>query len=896
MKWTRLFCCLLFATFTYSLLSVDAQAATLQVGPGKPFATPCAAIAAAAAGDTIQIDSAGNYAGDVCQWNTNGLTLIGVGSGRAVLNASGKSSQGKAIWVISGNDNTVENIEFTGASVVDLNGAGIRAEGSNLTIRNCYFHDNQEGILTDGGPSTILIEFSEFSHNGAGDGFSHNLYIGNVSRFIFRYNYSHGAVIGHLLKSRAAQNEIYYNRLSDEATGTASYDIDLPNGGRSFIVGNLIEKGPNAQNSALVSYQEEGANSGNPTHELFVVNNTMVNDFGRGTFVVVDSSVAVPAVIKNNIFQGSGSVTTQANAVVANNFSGNAKLANPASFDYHLLAGSLAIDAGADPGSGAGVSLAPLSQYVHPACAEGRATTGTAIDIGAYEFNGGNGTPPPSAPSRCGTPPPPPPPAPSVTLVPAALTFAPQTLNTASAAKNVTLTNTGNAPLAISGIAIPVGSDFSQTNTCSSSLAAGSNCSISVVFTPTATGNRSSSFAVTDNASGSPHSVTLSGSGVSTAPVVSLAPASLSFPSRLPGTTSPAQQLTLTNTGNAALNISAVTSSGDFAQSNNCPTNLGAAASCAISVTFTPTAGGTRTGTLTVTDDASGSPQKVSLTGTGQAPAPGISLSPTALAFAAVLVGSSAAAQPVKVTNTGSGALGISSVTAGGDFSQTNTCGSSLGGGANCSITVTFKPSAGGSRSGTLSISDNATGSPQTVGLSGTGLDFSLSASPNSATVNAGQPAGFNLAISPDGGFNSVVSLACTGAPSGSTCVITPASVTPSGVTTVAVSVTTASRSFVIPQVPLSGLPATTLPILSLLFACASLLACFLHKRNRIALGFCTVLLLVALAGSGCVGLGTRISPPPSTGSGTPAGTYQIKIAGTSGGLSHNISFTLNVN
>jgi len=243
-----------------------ANANTLQVGPGKQYSAPCAAIAAAAAGDTIQIDTSGTYSGDVCQWSTNSLTLIGVGGGRAVINAAGQNSQGKAIWVISGNNTIVENIEFTGATVPDLNGAGIRAEGTNLTIRNCYFHDNQEGILTDGGNSTIIIEFSEFFRNGAGDGFSHNLYIGNITKFIFRYNYSHGAIIGHLLKSRAAENDIYYNRLSDESTGTASYEIDIPNGGLSYIVGNLVEKGPLAQNSALVSYQEEGANTGNPDH------------------------------------------------------------------------------------------------------------------------------------------------------------------------------------------------------------------------------------------------------------------------------------------------------------------------------------------------------------------------------------------------------------------------------------------------------------------------------------------------------------------------------------------------------------------------------------------------------------------------------------------------------
>jgi hypothetical protein len=105
----------------------------------------------------------------------------------------------------------------------------------------------------------------------------------------------------------------------------------------------------------------------------------MVNDFGHGTFIVVDGSVGVPTVINNNIFQGAGSITTQSAAVKVNNFAGNANLANPANFDYRLLASSPAIDAGADPGLGAGISLNPVSQYVHPSCAEGRTTTGSAM-------------------------------------------------------------------------------------------------------------------------------------------------------------------------------------------------------------------------------------------------------------------------------------------------------------------------------------------------------------------------------------------------------------------------------------------------------------------------------------------------------------------------------------
>src|ERR1700682_3951497 len=178
-------------------------AATLQVGPGKTFATPCAATAVAADGDVIEIDG-GLYRRDVCVIRPNNLTLRGV-NGRPHLDAGDASAQGKAIWVIRGNNALVENIEFSGASVLDHNGAGIRAEGVNLTVRNCYFHDNQDGILESSiQNSNILIEYSEFDHNGFGDGQSHNLYIGHAASLIFRFNYSHNAKVGHLVKSRAA--------------------------------------------------------------------------------------------------------------------------------------------------------------------------------------------------------------------------------------------------------------------------------------------------------------------------------------------------------------------------------------------------------------------------------------------------------------------------------------------------------------------------------------------------------------------------------------------------------------------------------------------------------------------------------------------------------------------
>jgi hypothetical protein len=370
-----------------------AQSATLQVGPGKPFATPCAAIAAAVPGSTIEIDSSVPYSGDTCAWSIDNLTIRGVGGARAHIDAGGQSSQGKAIWVISGKNTVIENIEFSGASVPSLNGAGIRQQGENLTVRNCYFHDNQEGILTDSSAaSTVLIEFSDFARNGSGDGQSHNLYIGNIAQLIFRYNYSHHANIGHLLKSRAAQNVIVYNRLSDESTGNSSYQIDRPNGGLSYLIGNVIEQGPANDNATLISYLEEGVTTGNPSSQLFVVNNTFVNGAASGTFIFL-ATPSAPAVIKNNIFAGPGVVTNQLAAVQANNFAGAPGFVNASAYDYHLAAGSPAIGHGAAPGTNGTFSLAPAFQYVHPACAEGRTTVGV-IDIGAYEFNGGTGVPP----------------------------------------------------------------------------------------------------------------------------------------------------------------------------------------------------------------------------------------------------------------------------------------------------------------------------------------------------------------------------------------------------------------------------------------------------------------------------------------------------------------------
>jgi hypothetical protein len=361
--------------------------AILSVGPGEQFALPSQAAAVAQDGDDIQID-AGLYSGDVAVWRANNLTLEGVG-GLAHLDAAGKSAQGKAIWVIQGANTTVANIEFSGAVVADRNGAGIRQEGAGLTVSGCYFHDNQEGILTSANPdSDITIQFSEFAANGYGDGYSHNIYIGHVRSFTLFGSYSHDAKVGHDVKSRADTNYILYNRIQDGDTGTASYNIDLPNGGANFIIGNVIRKGPRAQNGVVITSGEEGAT--NPVQEFYLINNTIVNDRNPGTFVRVNGNLS-DVRLQNNLFAGRFAMQStvlggHSGQLITNLVANDPGFVDPAHFDYHLQAGSAAIDGGSDPGSSQdGVDLTPYYVYLDQAGVDTRPSDGT-IDIGAYEF------------------------------------------------------------------------------------------------------------------------------------------------------------------------------------------------------------------------------------------------------------------------------------------------------------------------------------------------------------------------------------------------------------------------------------------------------------------------------------------------------------------------------
>lgn len=372
----------------------------LRVGPGEAYSSPCAAITAAQDGDTVEVD-AGTYLDEACTFTKNGLTVRGV-NGRPKLVAPSTIPNGKGILVQYGADFTVEGIEFTGARLpVDKNGAGIRSQGGNLTIRDCWFHDNDDGILvgTADPDAGVLIENSEFSANGAGDGYSHNIYVSTPTAwFVMRGSYSHDSVVGHLVKSRARENWLIANRLTSEQ-GTTSYEVDLPNGGTSVLVGNMIEQGPNGQNTTVVSYGAEGI-PGTHRDDLYVVNNTMLNDRGSGVFVSVASGVQTAAKLRNNLFRGGASLVAVGKVDMVSNLPTQHDLfVDAGGFDYHLKSTSAeAIDQGVDPGTTAdGGSLTPALQYVHPTHTEARPVAG-ALDYGAFEVpgepDGGTTTPP----------------------------------------------------------------------------------------------------------------------------------------------------------------------------------------------------------------------------------------------------------------------------------------------------------------------------------------------------------------------------------------------------------------------------------------------------------------------------------------------------------------------
>jgi Chitobiase/beta-hexosaminidase C-terminal domain/FG-GAP-like repeat/Bacterial Ig-like domain (group 3)/Abnormal spindle-like microcephaly-assoc'd, ASPM-SPD-2-Hydin len=320
----------------------------------------------------------------------------------------------------------------------------------------------------------------------------------------------------------------------------------------------------------------------------------------------------------------------------------------------------------------------------------------------------------------------------TATLTPSSLTFPATALGSTSAVQTATLTNTGTTALTARSFLFTGtnASEFVLTGkTCLTSLAAGASCTLSIAFKPAAAGTATASLAANASASNSPQTTTLTGTGASLA-TVSFSPSSLTFAATNVGTTSAAQTITVTNTSTTTMTVQSYLFTGTNASNflltgKTCLTSLAAGASCTLSIAFRPTAAGAATADLATTDSASGSPQMVSLTGTGGGMAT-VSFLPSSLTFAGMNEGLTSMAQTVTVTNTSTAAMTVKSFV----FTGTNasnflltgkTCLTSLAAGANCTLSIAFKPTAAGPATATLTVTDSAVGSPQSVPLNGTG-------------------------------------------------------------------------------------------------------------------------------------------------------------------------------
>jgi hypothetical protein len=347
----------------------------IRVGPTREVKTPAAAARLAADGAVVELDP-GIYRSGVAHWPQSRLIVRGVGD-RPVITADGRSVEGRDIWLFSGDDVTVENVEISGARSQFQNGAAIRHMGSGMTLRHVYLHGNENGILTGNArpDSDILFEHSEFARNGDGKGQAHNIYIGRAGRFEMRFSYSHESNVGHLVKSRARENVIHYNRLSDDEQGASSYHVDIPEGGIAEIVGNVIEQGYRTVNHGIISFGGEEVR--HTENRLVVASNTFYNRDVRG--IVVRNRKDLDVFVVNNLTGGAplglveGAARREANVMLT-----APGLVDPDAYDFALLAGAPAIDAGSEAGP------MPAAEYVHPLGWRERPRV-WKLDVGAYE-------------------------------------------------------------------------------------------------------------------------------------------------------------------------------------------------------------------------------------------------------------------------------------------------------------------------------------------------------------------------------------------------------------------------------------------------------------------------------------------------------------------------------
>jgi len=365
--------------------SEQLNANVIRVGPNEKLKTIAHAQRIARDGDVVELEPA-VYVNDVATWTQNNITIRGTGVGARLL-AEGTSAENKAIWVIKGTNIKIERIEFSGARVADENGAGIRHEGGSLLIRNCVFENNQMGLLThDNAKAELEIEASEFRNNSVskthhyGARIGHQIYVGRISRFVLRECYIHDGAFGHLVKSRAKQNYVCYNFIGDTNRGRSSYELEFPDGSIAYVIGNVVQQGRLTENRTLISFGAEGYRGSR--QELYLINNTLIDDHGYGIFLNVRKGADAIWVL-NNLLLGDGSIPAYSSRLIANHKVALSDLPLAYKGDFRLARHSALVGKAVEPGIINGIELRPRREYVHPL--QSRVVSHAVLNPGALQ-------------------------------------------------------------------------------------------------------------------------------------------------------------------------------------------------------------------------------------------------------------------------------------------------------------------------------------------------------------------------------------------------------------------------------------------------------------------------------------------------------------------------------